>query len=105
MSLLLKEETDSIKVALDKFQRKLSYIEQDSSNAYALVIFINACFDTGNFQSNRYSALVHFPEAREAAGELERLRHKEIRLFNQAISYAHEIIIEHRIVHVDLCFG
>ena len=99
------EERKIINDALAKFEKKLKLIEQDSSDAYALVIFINACFDTGVFQSNRYSALVHFQKARQAANEIQGLLSINNNYFNDAIKHAHQRVINKRIIHVDLCFG
>jgi len=99
------EEMDIINLALVKFEKSLTLINRGSADAFALVIFINACYDTGKYQSNRYSALVHFSQARQSANFLEGLCSKNIVYFHAAIKHAHQILINSNIVHPDLCFG
>lgn len=100
-----KPEVKIINAALTQFEKQLKTISKDSPDAYALTIFVNACGDTKKFQSNRFSALVQFPQARAAANELVCLLDESEQAFNQAISSASTVMIKHRIVHSDLCFG
>ena len=105
MSTFEKTDVKIINSALIEFKKRLKDVAQDSPDAYALTIFVNACGDTGRFQSNRFSALVQFPQARAAANELVGLLDVSPSLFNQAISSANSIMIDRRIVHAELCFG
>lgn len=105
MATFSKIDLKTINAALTKFESRLKDIAQDSPDAYALTIFVTACGDTNKFQSNRFSALVQFPQARAAANELVGLLEESESTFNQAISSAISIMINRRIVHSDLCFG
>jgi predicted ATP-binding protein involved in virulence len=101
MSTLQKEDIKVINKALSEFEKSLKSFERDSKDAFALVIFINGCYDTGNFASNKYSALVHFQQARKSASIIESLSSENINHFNQAIKSAHSILINSNIVHPD----
>jgi hypothetical protein len=91
--------------ALSEFEKSLKLFERDSTEAFALVIFINGCYDTKSFASNKYSALVHYPKAREAANFLESLRDKDMIYFNRVIESAHRILLGSNIIHPDLVLG
>lgn len=105
MGTFEKTDVKTINSALIEFKNRLKDITQDSPDAYALTIFVNACGDTDRFQSNRFSALLQFPKARAAANELVGLLDESESLFNQAISSANSIMIDRQVVHSDLCFG
>ncbi|MBA4500810.1 hypothetical protein [Marinobacterium marinum] len=97
-----KEDIQVINKALSEFEKSLKSFERDSKDAFALVIFINGCYDTQRFASNKYSVLVHYQQARQSANILERLRRHSIDHFNQAIKSAHSILLNSNIVHPDL---
>lgn len=97
-----KEDIILINKALSDFEKSLKSFERDSKEAFALVIFVNGCYDTQNFASNKYSVLVHYQQARLSANMLESLMHNSIDHFNQAIKSAHSILLNSDIVHPDL---
>jgi len=99
MIALQKEEV--IDKALSEFEKSLKSFERDSKDSFALVIFINGCYDTQRFASNKYSVLVHYQQARQSANILEALLSSNIENFNQAIKSAHNILINSNIVHPD----
>ncbi|MFD1006769.1 hypothetical protein [Oceanisphaera ostreae] len=105
MEIFGKPEIKIINAALTQFEKQLKTISKDSPDAYALTIFVNACGDTNKFQSNRFSALMQFPQARAAANELVCLLDESELAFKHAISSASSIMVKHRVVHSDLCFG
>lgn len=105
MDNLAQLEIKLINAALDRFENIVKSMDQDSPEAYALTIFVNACCDTDEFQSNRYSALVHFPHARTAASQLVELLKESESAFKMAVSRANQIMSDYRVVHSDLCFG
>jgi hypothetical protein len=103
---LSKEQDKLIKKSLKEFDKKLKKIERDSKDAFAITIFINACYDTSSFQDNRFSALCQFLSAREAAECLVKsLTQTDQTLFNKAILEAQDILINSKIVYPDLCYG
>tara|TARA_B100000700_G_C14744667_1_gene714668 strand:+ start:135 stop:455 length:321 start_codon:yes stop_codon:yes gene_type:complete len=101
MSTNQKDDIRVINKVLNEFEKSLKNIEKDSKDAFALVIFINGCYDTQSFASNKYSVLVHYPKARESANIIEVLRRTSIDHFNQAIRSAQNILIDNNIVHPD----
>jgi hypothetical protein len=101
MSRLQKEDVKVINKALSEFEKSLKSFERDSKDAFALVIFINGCYDTESFASNKYSVLVHYQQARKSANILDALRSTNMDYFNQAIKSAHTILINSNIVHPD----
>lgn len=100
-----KEDFRIINKALSEFEKSLKFFERDSKYTFALVIFINGCYDTQKFASNKYSVLVHYQQARQSANILESLRHNSIDHFNQAIKSAHSILLNSNIVHHNLILG
>jgi hypothetical protein len=102
MTALQKEEIKVINNALKEFKNSLKSIERDSKDAFALVIFINGCYDTGSFASSKYSGLVHYQQARKSANILDVLQRTSMDCFNQAIKSAHDILINSDVVHPDL---
>lgn len=101
MNELQKEDIKVINKALSEFEKSLKSFERDSKDAFALALFINGCYDTQKFASNKYSALVHYQQARQSANVLENLLHNSTEQFNQAITSAHSILIKSNIVHPD----
>ena len=81
----------------------MDIIKPHSDSAYALVIFINSCVDTGKFQHNKFDSLVHFQEARKSALIFNKLGEENAALFNYAARSAQSIIINSGIINVDLC--
>ena len=101
MDALQKEEMKVINKALSEFEKSLKAFERDSKDAFALVIFINGCYDTESFASNKYSVLVHYQQARKSANILDALRRTGIDNFNIAIQLAHMVLINSNIVRQD----
>lgn len=99
MNNFQKEDIKIINSALNEFEKSF---EKDSKDAFALVIFINGCYDTGKFAYNKYTALVHYQQARQSANILESLLLNSIDHFNKAIKSAHSILLESNIVDRDL---
>ena len=94
-----EKEIKIINSTLESFEKSLKCIEKDSLDAFALVIFINACNDTSSYPRNRYSALVHYQQARKSATILVALESRN--LFGDAIKAAHRITRISNIVHPD----
>ncbi|NQY65846.1 MAG: hypothetical protein HRT38_19565 [Alteromonadaceae bacterium] len=103
MDQFSKEENKIMISALKEFKKSLKNIDRDSLDAFALVIFINACYDTGSYQSNRHGVLSYYDKARKSANILTVLHDKDDELFNWTIRLAHDVLISHCIVHPDLC--
>ncbi|WP_220717927.1 hypothetical protein [Agarivorans litoreus] len=98
-----KEKDKIISETMQEFRRSLKNIEKDSKDAFALVIFINSCFDKKGYADGKFSALVHFPNARKSAWILEqRLLRANTEWFNEAILCARMMLIDSDVVHPDL---
>lgn len=98
-------DLNAIEIAIKKFSHSLSKIEKDSPDAFALVIFVNGCYDTKSFASNKFSALVHYQKARSSALILEMLLEKGEATFNQAVTEARNSLITSKVVNQNLCLS
>ncbi|MFA0496931.1 hypothetical protein [Vibrio sp. 10N.222.54.B11] len=91
-------EMETIKDALREFERSLKAIERDSKEALALAIFINGCFDSKSFSSNKYNALTNYPQAKQTAEKLRNLCSNNMASFHKAIQSAHTILLTSDII-------
>ncbi|MCG9583642.1 MULTISPECIES: hypothetical protein [Vibrio oreintalis group] len=102
MWLSKKSIDQNVNLALDEFSKSIKAIERGSTEALALVIFVNGCYDSKRFTHCRYNALLHYPRARDAARHLVALCDSDIDGFCVAIREAHTILRDSDVVRCEL---
>ncbi|WP_434927151.1 hypothetical protein [Shewanella sp. HL-SH2] len=104
MNNLSTEDQKAVKITVREFKKEFKKIEEGSLDLFALIIFINSAFETKQFPSLKFSALVHYQKARAAGWPLDRLLSSNgLSAFNNAILEVRNILINSQKFHEDLC--
>ena len=103
MPTLTEAENKEVNKALNQFENALDSIEKNSTDAFALSLFIIACYDRSRFNYSQAYALNHYPKANRLIKILKELigRDNNMDKFNCAIECAKEIIQTNHIIQRD----